>query len=70
MTLTSRSNQAYCTHRLAPCSFRWFIVAESTVRWFVAKEKHSWTMILLILTIGLSVSANSIATQTSGAKML
>jgi hypothetical protein len=23
------------------CSFRWFIVAESTVRWFV-REKHCW----------------------------
>jgi hypothetical protein len=22
------------------CSFRWFIVAESTVRWFVVREKH------------------------------
>jgi hypothetical protein len=25
-----------------PCSFRWFIVAESTVRWFVVREKHCW----------------------------
>jgi hypothetical protein len=24
------------------CSFRWFIVAESTVRWFVVREKHCW----------------------------
>jgi hypothetical protein len=24
------------------CSFRWFIVAESTVRWFVVREKHYW----------------------------
>jgi hypothetical protein len=23
-------------------SFRWFIVAESTVRWFVVREKHCW----------------------------
>jgi hypothetical protein len=28
--------------RLAACSFRWFIVAESTVRWFVVREKHCW----------------------------
>jgi hypothetical protein len=27
---------------LAACSFRWFIVAESTVRWFVVREKHCW----------------------------
>jgi hypothetical protein len=25
-----------------PCSFRWFIVAESTVRWFVVRKKHCW----------------------------
>jgi hypothetical protein len=24
------------------CSFRWFIVAENTVRWFVMREKHFW----------------------------
>jgi hypothetical protein len=24
------------------CSFRWFIVTESTVRWFVVREKHCW----------------------------
>jgi hypothetical protein len=24
------------------CSFRWFIVVESTVRWFVVREKHCW----------------------------
>jgi hypothetical protein len=29
-------------HRQAACSFRWFIVAESTVRWFVVREKHCW----------------------------
>jgi hypothetical protein len=23
-------------------SFRWFIIAESTVRWFVVREKHCW----------------------------
>jgi hypothetical protein len=23
-------------------SFRWFIVAESTARWFVVREKHCW----------------------------
>jgi disease resistance protein RPM1 len=28
--------------RLGPCSFRWFIVAESTIRWFVVREKHCW----------------------------
>jgi hypothetical protein len=27
---------------LAACSFRWFIMAESTVRWFVVREKHCW----------------------------
>jgi hypothetical protein len=26
----------------APCSFRWIIVAESTVRWFVVREKYCW----------------------------
>jgi hypothetical protein len=25
---------------LTACSFRWFIVAESTVRWFIVREKH------------------------------
>jgi hypothetical protein len=25
-----------------PCSFRWIIVAKSTVRWFVVREKHCW----------------------------
>jgi hypothetical protein len=29
-------------HYKAPCSFRWIIVAESTVRWFVVREKHCW----------------------------
>jgi hypothetical protein len=24
------------------CSFRWFIVIESTVRWFIVREKHYW----------------------------
>jgi hypothetical protein len=23
-------------------AFRWFIMAESTVRWFVVREKHCW----------------------------
>jgi hypothetical protein len=23
-------------------SFRWFITAESTVRWFIMREKHCW----------------------------
>jgi hypothetical protein len=27
-------------HYYSACSFRWFIVAESTVRWFVVREKH------------------------------
>jgi hypothetical protein len=27
---------------LTACSFRWFIVAESTVRWFIVREKHCW----------------------------
>jgi hypothetical protein len=26
--------------RQTPCSFRWFIVAESTIRWFVVREKY------------------------------
>jgi hypothetical protein len=26
----------------AACSFRWFIVAESTVRWFIVREKYCW----------------------------
>jgi hypothetical membrane protein len=26
----------------AVCSFRWIIVAESTVRWFIVREKHCW----------------------------
>jgi hypothetical protein len=29
-------------HRYSACSFRWFIVAENTVRWFVVREKHCW----------------------------
>jgi hypothetical protein len=29
-------------YKLAACSFRWFIVAESTVRWFIVREKHCW----------------------------
>jgi hypothetical protein len=24
------------------CSFRWIIVAESTVYWFIVREKHCW----------------------------
>jgi hypothetical protein len=24
------------------CSFRWFIVVESTIRWFIVREKHYW----------------------------
>jgi hypothetical protein len=28
--------------QLAACSFRWFIVAENTVRWFVVREKYCW----------------------------
>jgi hypothetical protein len=28
-----------------PFSFRWFIVAESTVRWFIMREKHCWMAI-------------------------
>jgi hypothetical protein len=27
---------------LPACSFRWIIVAESTVRWFIVREKHCW----------------------------
>jgi hypothetical protein len=27
---------------LTACSFRWIIVAESTVRWFVVREKYCW----------------------------
>jgi hypothetical protein len=26
----------------AACSFRWIIVAESTVHWFIVREKHCW----------------------------
>jgi hypothetical protein len=26
----------------AACSFRWIVVAESIVRWFVVREKHCW----------------------------
>jgi hypothetical protein len=28
--------------KLTAYSFRWFIVAESIVRWFVVREKHCW----------------------------
>jgi hypothetical protein len=28
--------------RLAACSFRWIIAAESTVRWFIVREKYYW----------------------------
>jgi hypothetical protein len=34
----SKPTIGFC--HLAACSFRWFIVAESTVRWFVVREKH------------------------------
>jgi hypothetical protein len=27
---------------MAACSFRWIIVTESTVRWFIVREKHCW----------------------------
>jgi hypothetical protein len=27
---------------MTACSFRWFIMTESTVRWFVMREKHCW----------------------------
>jgi hypothetical protein len=27
---------------LIACSFRWFIVAESTVRWFIVRKKYCW----------------------------
>jgi hypothetical protein len=27
---------------LQACSFCWIIVAESTVRWFIMREKHCW----------------------------
>jgi hypothetical protein len=33
---------AFCDYRLTACSFRWFVVAESTVCWFVMREKHRW----------------------------
>jgi hypothetical protein len=38
------------THKdTAACSFRWIIVAESTVRWFIVREKHcaGWLLIWL-----------------------
>jgi hypothetical protein len=28
--------------KLSACSFCWFVVVESTVRWFVVREKHCW----------------------------
>jgi hypothetical protein len=31
-----------CMNQPTACSFRWFIVAESTVRWFIVREKHCW----------------------------
>jgi hypothetical protein len=33
---------ASLVQRPLACSFRWFIMAESTVRWFVVREKHCW----------------------------
>jgi hypothetical protein len=30
----------YATY--STCSFRWFITAENTVRWFIMKEKYYW----------------------------
>jgi hypothetical protein len=30
-----------CSTDRQPVRFRWFIVAESTVRWFVMREKYS-----------------------------
>jgi hypothetical protein len=34
----------------ATCSFRWFVVTESTVRWFIVRKKNTvgWLLILLI----------------------
>jgi hypothetical protein len=32
----------HSSQELTACSFRWFIVAESTVRWFIVKEKYCW----------------------------
>jgi hypothetical protein len=44
-TGTATYKQPPATLRSQPhtaCSFRWFIVVESTVRWFVVREKHCW----------------------------
>jgi hypothetical protein len=37
-----RGNSLPLHNHLAPCSFRWFTVAESTVHWFIVREKHCW----------------------------
>jgi hypothetical protein len=37
-----RNGLCIAIHRLPSLSFRWFIVAESTVRWLVVREKHCW----------------------------
>jgi hypothetical protein len=32
-------------HKFAVCSFRWIVVAESIVRWFIVREKHYWMVV-------------------------
>jgi hypothetical protein len=27
---------------LSACSFRWIVVTENTVRWFIVREKYCW----------------------------
>jgi hypothetical protein len=42
ITSTIKYKCTYHYRTTPPGSFRWFIVAESTVRWFVMREKHCW----------------------------
>jgi hypothetical protein len=32
----------FTLHKRIACSFRWFIMVESTIRWFVVREKYCW----------------------------
>jgi hypothetical protein len=37
LTVTEKKGELFTA-----CSFRWFIVAVSTIRWFVVRGKHCW----------------------------
>jgi hypothetical protein len=39
---TLRFRISLAKSKITACSFRWFIVAESIIHWFVVREKHCW----------------------------